>query len=225
MAAAAVEPVVIAANDEDNDAFAAKVRKLLDKNGVFAMSIQGGSGCGKTTLIESTLQMLAKDRHCAVVEGDAFTSLDSERIAALGIPVVQVNTGGSCHLTANMVLEVLPRLDLAAIDILFIENLGNLNCAAKYKLGAHRRAACLSACDGLQIVDKYPGLFASSDVNLVTKADLAEYVRFDVPRAVSKLHQVNANAKVLVTDALSGDGIDMFCRCVRRELEGAACKP
>lgn len=225
MVADAIETVTIAANEKDNEALAAQVRATLNQHNVFAMSIQGGAGCGKTALIEATLKMLGKDRKCAVIEGDAFTSLDGERIAALGVPVVQINTDGSCHLTANMVLETLPRLDLDATEILFIENLGDLNCAARFELGEHRRAACISACDGLQLLDKYPAIFAVSDVNLITKADLAEHVKFDVPRAVSRLHRINAKAKVLVTDAISSDGIDTFCRCIRREMEDQACLP
>lgn len=225
MAAAAIEPVIIAANEKDNEAFAAKVRAALDEHDVFAMSIQGGGGCGKTALLEATLKTLGKDRKCAVIEVDANTSLDGERIAALDVPVVQINTHPGCHLTANMVLEVLPKLNLAGTDILFIEDLGDLNCRVTFNLGEHRRAACLSTCDGVHLLDKYPTIFAASDVNLITKADLAEHVKFDVPRAVSRLHRINTRAKVLVTDAISGDGIDTFCRCVRREMEDQACLP
>lgn len=225
MPTSAIASVVVKANDEENESFASRVLSELDNHNVFALSLQGGCGCGKTTLIKSAIKCLSADRRCAVIVGDTAMSIDAEQIAETGVPVVQINPDGGCHLSANMVLEALSLLNLNSTDILLIENIGNLHCAARIGLGTHRRLACLSTSAGLQVLDKYPRLFETSDVNLITKSDLAEYVRFDVPRAVSRLRKLNGRAKVLVTDAYSGDGIDMLCRCIRREMDDISCLP
>jgi hydrogenase nickel incorporation protein HypB len=120
-----------------------------------------------------------------------------------------------------MLLEVLPLLDLDRIDLLLIENIGNMHYTARFRLGEHRRVACVSTSGGQWMIDKYPTSFATSDLNLITKAGLAEYVDFNIPQAVCRLHKLNTGARVLVTDAASGDGVDVFCRYLCRESDGA----
>lgn len=224
MAATAIQSIVVKANDQENDVWVARVRDMLDTHGVFAMSFQGAGGCGKTSLVEASIKTLRQDRRCALIAGSSDTTCDTQRIAALDVPVVHVSTGGGCHLSANMMLESVQLLDLGGTDILLIENIGNLHCAAKYRLGEHSRVACLSAAGGLQVVEKYPLMFSTSDLNLITKSDLAEHVHFDIPKAVSRLRQINPGAKVLVTDAFGGDGVDTLCRCIQRGLDGAGCR-
>lgn len=217
--------LVLDTPDLDNEQNALKVRRVLDQHGVFALSIHGGAGCGKTSLLEAVLRALHGFRNCAAIVGDVTTRLDGGRIAALGVPVVQINTSGSCHLNAGMILEALPLLDLGNTDLLFIEDVGDMHAAPGCGLGEHFRAACLPATCGLGMLEKYPAQFAASDFSLITKADLALAVGFDVPRAVSGLRRLNPAARVLVTDAFSGDGVDMVCRCIHRTLIGADCAP
>jgi hydrogenase nickel incorporation protein HypB len=146
-----------------------------------------------------------------------YSTRDAERIAADGVPVFQINTEGSCHLTANMIAQLLPRLDLDAIDVLVVENIGNLICPAAFSLGEHRMIACLSTAEGQDKIEKYPRLFSISQLNVITKADLVPHVDFDVAQARLELLQLNPAAPVIVTSMRTGDGLDALCEWIRHQ--------
>jgi hydrogenase nickel incorporation protein HypB len=213
-----IDIVVMKAVNEQNAARAADVRAALDAQGVLALNMMSSPGSGKTSLLEATFQRLAIELRFGVIEGDVYTALDAQRIAKHGVQVVQINTEGSCHLTAHMLQEVLPRLDLSAMDVLVIENIGNLICPASFELGEHLRVALLSTAEGADKVEKYPKLFSISQVNVITKADLAEYVDFDIAGAVRQLRALNPTAPVLVVSARTGEGLDGWCDWLRGAL-------
>jgi hydrogenase nickel incorporation protein HypB len=206
-----VNIVVMKAINADNTQHASAVREMLDKMNVVGVNLMSSPGSGKTSLLEATITQLRGMLNCAVVEGDVFTALDAERMAKLGVPTVQVNTEGSCHMTAHMLEQVIPALDLTAVDLLFIENIGNLICPASFELGEHYRVACLSTAEGADKVAKYPKLFGITHANLVTKLDLAPHVDFDLAAVRAGMRALNPHAPVLALSARSGEGIDEWC--------------
>ncbi|MBN2082359.1 hydrogenase nickel incorporation protein HypB [bacterium] len=208
----------------ENDARAREVRTQLTERGILGLNFMSSPGSGKTSLLEETIKRLTGELRFAVIEGDVFTAMDAERIARHGVEVIQLNTEGSCHLTAHMILEVLPRLNLDGIDILAIENIGNLICPTSYDLGEHRRVACLSTAEGEDKVDKYPKLFSISDINLLTKADLAPHVNFDLDRVAAKLAALNTKAPVITTSVNTGEGLDAWSDWLRQGCREAAAR-
>ncbi len=161
-----------------NDQLAAVNRKRFDAANVFGINVVGSPGSGKTTLIEAIFRRLQGRLRLAVVEGDIAGSIDAQRMEALGVPVVQINTEGACHLDATMVATAIEQLDLDAADILLIENIGNLVCTAGFDLGEHLRIIVLSVTEGDDKAVKYPAIFQGSDALFVTKTDLLPHTRF-----------------------------------------------
>lgn len=214
-----VDIVIMKAVNADNAARAAEVRARLDQHRVLGLNLMSSPGSGKTSLLEATLARLGGQLRWAVVEGDVRTALDAERIAKLGVPALQINTEGSCHLTAHMLLEVLPRLPLAELDVLVIENIGNLICPAAFALGEHCRVALLSTPEGADKVEKYPRLFAESSINLITKTDLAPLVDFDIAAVQQSLQQLNPQAPALALSAKTGVGLEPWCDWLRAQRE------
>jgi hydrogenase nickel incorporation protein HypB len=206
-----VDIVVMKAMNEDNAKHALAVREMLDAADTVCINMMSSPGSGKTALLEAVITHLHGELRCAVVEGDVFTALDAERIAKLGVPALQLNTEGSCHLTAHMLERVVPSLNLDEIDLLFIENIGNLICPASFDLGEHFRMACLSTSEGMDKVSKYPKLFGISHANVITKADLAPYVDFDMEIVRDLLLRNNQHAPVFATSIKSGEGVDDLC--------------
>ena len=166
-----------------NDQLAEENRARFNAAGVFVVNIVGSPGCGKTTLLEDLLGKLKTRLAPAVIEGDLASSIDAERIDKLGVPVVQINTDGACHLDATMVAAAADGFDLAKIDLLVIENVGNLVCTAGFDLGEHLRVVILSVSEGDDKIAKYPTIFQKSDALLITKTDLLKYSNFSVERA------------------------------------------
>ncbi len=206
-----VDIVVMKAVNDDNAQHAATVRGMLDGLNVVGVNLMSSPGSGKTALLEATIARLRGTLNCAVIEGDVFTALDAERMARLGVPTVQLNTEGSCHMTAHMIERVIPTLDLAGVDLLFIENIGNLICPASFELGEHYRVACLSTAEGGDKVAKYPKLFGLTHANVVTKTDLAPYVDFDLSAVRAGMQALNPHAPVLETSARTGEGLEAWC--------------
>ena len=193
-----------------NDQLAAENRAALDAAGVFCLNMVGSPGCGKTTLLEALFARL-KDRLApAVIEGDIAGSIDAERIDALGVPVVQINTEGACHLDANMIAAATRKLDYNTVDLLVIENVGNLVCTAGFDLGEHLRIAVLSVPEGDDKLVKYPAIFQGSHALVISKADLLPHVQFDVNRVTADMKCLAPEAKVFQLCALSGEGIPEF---------------
>jgi hydrogenase nickel incorporation protein HypB len=191
---------------EHNNSTADDVRKLLAAKRVCMINMMGGAGCGKTTLLQRLFPRLTTNLRCAVLEGDITTVYDAERIAKLGVPVVQLQTGGSCHLDAWLVHDGLQILPLDEIDLVFVENVGNLVCPAEFDIGEHARLAVLSVMEGDDKPAKYPLLFSRATQVVLTKCDLMDYADFDVGRAARAIRVVNRNAPIIETGVgLAGD--------------------
>lgn len=189
-----------------NDATADDNRRLLAERGIFMLNVMGGAGCGKTELLERLLPRLAPDLRCAVLEGDLATTRDAERIARLDVPVVQLQTDGCCHLDAWLVHAGLRKLPLAALDLVVVENVGNLVCPAEFDIGEHARVAVLSLMEGDDKPAKYPLLFSRASVVAFSKCDLSAWADFDLARARRDIAQVNPEAEIIMTGReLPGD--------------------
>jgi hydrogenase nickel incorporation protein HypB len=190
-----------------NDQVAAENRTALDAAGVFVLNLMASPGAGKTSLILSTVDRLPKEVRTGVIEGDLASSIDADKIAARGIPVVQINTGGTCHLDAPMVRTALPRLPLAEIKLLFIENVGNLVCTADFALGADLAVVVASTPEGHDKPYKYPHMFASADAVVLNKADLLQVFEFDLDYFRRGLDMLNPGVPLFVVSCRTGDGL------------------
>ncbi|MBN1292434.1 MAG: hydrogenase nickel incorporation protein HypB, partial [Candidatus Latescibacteria bacterium] len=179
-----------------NDRIAENLRSMLHKHTIFGLNLIGSPGSGKTTLLEAVLPGLIKKLHCGVIEGDVKTDNDMKRIAALGVPAVQIETQGSCHLNAEMVLNAIDRFSLPSLDMLIIENVGNLICPVSYDLGEDYRVIVLSITEGDDKPLKYPSAFIFADVLVITKIDLEPYVDANVETMKSNALSLNPGLKV-----------------------------
>jgi len=181
--------------------------ELLDEHGVRAIDVLGSVGSGKTTLINGLIDQLKPRMSIAVIAGDITTRIDAERIEVQGVPVVQIQTGGACHLDGEIVRRGMQRLDLDAIDLLIVENVGNLICPAAFPIGAHKRLLVLSVTEGPYMAVKHPIMVRQADVAVINKIDLAEAMRVDVDRLMADVRQVNPEIEVVTTVARDGEGI------------------
>ncbi len=199
---------------------AARLRASLAARGIDAIALVGGPGAGKTALLEATFAALgpAAAAREAVVEGDCATDRDARRVAALGARAVQVATGALCHLDAHLVEHAIGHLDLDGVARLWIENVGNLVCTAGFPCGERRRVALLSVPEGDDKPDKYPALFASADLLVVSKSDLLAHVAFDVDRCVAAARRVRPGLAHLVVSARSGEGMDAWLAWIQSEV-------
>jgi hydrogenase nickel incorporation protein HypB len=191
---------------EANDRIALENRKLFDRSGVFVINLMSGPGAGKTSLLEKTLQRKTGLR-MGVIEGDIAGSDDAERIGRLEVPVVQINTGGACHLDANMISEVLGELPLSDLDVLFIENVGNLVCPAEFKVGEDIKAMVLSVAEGHDKPLKYPLMFQESSALVLNKMDLVPYLDVDVDKIKRDALSLNPGLKIFEVSCRTGQGI------------------
>ncbi|MEP9349785.1 hydrogenase nickel incorporation protein HypB [Xanthobacter sp. KR7-225] len=190
-----------------NEALAAKNRARLAEGGVFALNILSGPGAGKTTLLVETLKALAGRLPCAVIEGDQQTDNDARRIRETGTPAVQINTGKGCHLDAHMVGHAIDKLPLPAGGVLFIENVGNLVCPADFDLGETHRVTLVSVTEGDDKPLKYPDIFESADLVLITKRDLAPYVDSNPEVLARNIARINPHAAILEVSARQDGGL------------------
>jgi hydrogenase nickel incorporation protein HypB len=190
-----------------NDQLAADNRERLNAAGIFAVNVVGSPGAGKTTLLEALFAHVKGRLRPAVIEGDIAGSIDAERMEKIGVPVVQINTDGSCHLDANMIASASKELDFQAIDLLVIENVGNLVCTAGFDLGEHLRIIVLSVSEGDDKAVKYPAIFQGSHALFITKIDLLPYTNFCVERIAADMKRLAPDAAVFQVSAVRGDGI------------------
>jgi len=191
-----------------NDRIASKNRQLFDDNKVFVVNVMASPGAGKTSVIMETIKRLKGKTRVGVVEGDISSSLDAEAIGKENVPVVQINTGGECHLDANMTATALGDLPLNDIDLLLIENVGNLVCPAEFSLGEDLRILIASTPEGDDKPFKYPLMFHEADVVLINKIDLLPYLKFDVDAFSKTIRGINRKVKIFPVSCTTGEGIE-----------------
>jgi hydrogenase nickel incorporation protein HypB len=200
--------VVLAKNILEEDKKQAKdLRKRFAEAGVRVINMLSSPGAGKTSLLEKTIPMLEGLR-VGVIEGDVATTRDAERLARIGVPVVQITTMGACHLDQSMIWAALSEIDLDGLDVLFIENVGNLVCPSSYDLGENLRIVLLSTSEGGDKPAKYPAAFLSSDVVVINKLDLLPFTDFDVPRVLAEIASIKPAAKTFALSCRTGEGMD-----------------
>jgi len=193
-----------------NDAIAAENRAALDAVGSLGINVMASPGAGKTSMILATARRLPAGLRLAVVEGDVAGRIDADTMAAAGIPVVQINTGGGCHLDAPMVRSALPYLLDGGVDVLMVENVGNLICPAEFALGTHVNLVVASTAEGHDKPYKYPGMFAAADVVALNKADVAAVFDFDLDFFQRGVRMVNSHAPIFVVSCRTGQGLDAW---------------
>jgi len=200
-----------------DERYAARIRSVMSEKGILLLNLIGSPGAGKTTLLEETLKRCRFS--AAVIEGDIATARDADRIAACGVPVIQINTKGGCHLEANLVLRAVESLELDKLDVLFIENVGNLVCPAEFDLGEDLKIAVCSTAEGADKPLKYPHLFHTCSAVVLTKKDLLPYIRFDRELFWKDVESLNGKAAKFEIDNLSGEGIDSWLNTVETWLK------
>ena len=193
-----------------NDKIAERNHALLDKNNVFAVNIMASPGAGKTSLILETIRRLKDRIRIGVIEGDITSSVDAETVGKEGVPVVQINTGGDCHLDANMIQNALGNMTLEDIELLLIENVGNLVCPAEFTIGDHKKVLVSSTPEGHDKPFKYPLMFHTVDVVLLNKADLMPYLDFDLEIFSRAIKGINEKVAVFPISCTSGQGIEQW---------------
>jgi hydrogenase nickel incorporation protein HypB len=206
----------------ENDRVADDNGKRLAESGVYAVNLMSSPGAGKTTLLRKTLEMLGHSVHIGVLEGDIATSLDADQLEGAGACAISVvNTsagfGGECHLDAVMVQSGLTRLPLAGLDLLIIENVGNLVCPAEFRVGEHSRAMVFAVTEGEEKPLKYPVMFRAADVVVVNKIDLLPHLDFDLDGFLSNLQAVNSSAEIIMASARTGEGVAEWCAWLTRD--------
>lgn len=193
-------------------------RKILDISGIKAFNIMGAIGSGKTLLIEKTIQKLGKKYRIAALAGDVVATIDAARFERSGVPAIGLNTGKECHLDANLVKKGLESLELEELDIVFIENVGNLICPTDYDLGEHKRVVIVSVSEGDDIVEKHPLIFSTADLIIVNKIDIAEAVDADPDKMVSDALRINPRIDVLSMSLKTGKGFDPWINFIEKSL-------
>jgi hydrogenase nickel incorporation protein HypB len=193
-----------------NDRVAQENRRVLDQHGVLAVNIMAAPGAGKTSLILATIEALRGHVRVGVVEGDVAGRVDADKIAATGTPAVQINTGGGCHLDAPQVKSALGQLPLDRINLLFIENVGNLICPTGFDLGEHRKVLVAHLPEGDDKPIKYPGMFTAVDALVLNKTDLAPYVDFDLTAFQAAFRALNPRAPLFQVSCKTGEGIEAW---------------
>ena len=202
-------------------------KKHFDEQGIYVMNLISSPGSGKTTLLEKTIEAMKDEISIGVLEGDIETELDAERIRAKGVPAVQLTTGGACHLESPLVHkgfhELEHQLDGRKLDILFIENVGNLVCPSFFDLGEHIRVVLISIPEGHDKPLKYPKALRTSSVLMISKSDLVPYFNFDIEKAKKDALALNPSLKIFVTSATTGEGMDEWLKFLRSVLANRTC--
>jgi hydrogenase nickel incorporation protein HypB len=204
---------------EKNDAVAQTNRRLLKSRGIFSLNLVSSPGSGKTSLVEKTIEHCRNKINIAVIEGDVQTDIDARRVDALGIPVVQIVTHGACHLEANLVSDSLKQLDLSVVELLIIENVGNLVCPAGYDLGEDHKVVIVSTTEGDDKPLKYPAMFRNASVLLINKIDLLSYLPTSIDVLEKNALSINPQLKVFHTSCISGEGIAEWCNWLESKIK------
>ena len=205
---------------EANDRLAENNRATLTENGVFAINLMSAPGAGKTTLLAKTIEALGGKIRFGVIEGDIQGTHDAEVISALGVPVVQINTEGACHLDANMISEILPQLPLPEMDVLVVENVGNLVCPAEFDVGENTKVMLLSITEGDDKPLKYPLMFRQSEALIVNKIDLLPHLDVSVEKIRADAVSLNPDLEIFEVSCRSGEGLEAWFRWLEEKARG-----
>ncbi|MDR1730462.1 MAG: hydrogenase nickel incorporation protein HypB [Synergistaceae bacterium] len=203
----------------EDEKYASRVRRLMEDKGIAVFNIIGSPGCGKTTLLETMAEKKDLPFSFAVIEGDIETARDAERLASKGIQALQINTRGGCHLEAHVVEKAVSSLNLEGVDVLFVENVGNLVCPAEFDIGEDFKIAVSSTPEGADKPLKYPLLFVQSGAVLLTKIDLLPFVRFDKEMFLRDLRTLNPKAPLMELDLASGRGLDAWISFIVEKIQ------
>ena len=195
---------------DKNDECAVGNTAFFQENNILCLNVISSPGSGKTTMLSQTIRDLKDKLKIGVIEGDIKTDTDAEKIRSTGAQAVQIETHGSCHLSAEQVAKALTAIDAKDMDVIFIENVGNLVCPSDFHLGEQGRVVLLSVPEGDDKPIKYPGTFAKADVILINKMDLFEYIDFDMDKVIRDIRAVNKDAKIFHISATKGDGLDQW---------------
>ncbi len=201
-----------------NEQLAAENFKVLKNAGVFSLNLMASPGAGKTSLIEQTITLLNDQFQIAVVDGDVATSIDADRAAAAGAQAVQINTGGECHLDAVMLSQALEVLDLNSVNLLIVENVGNLICPVNFQLGTHKSVLIASVPEGDDKPYKYPGMYQGVDALVINKVDLLPYIDFDMTYFRRGVEVLNPNLVTFAVSCKTGEGVDIWIDWLRRAV-------
>jgi hydrogenase nickel incorporation protein HypB len=204
---------------EANQRIAEENRRKFEESGLMVINLMSSPGAGKTTLLEKTIHLLKDRFKVGVVEGDIQSTYDAERISRTGAPVVQINTGGACHLDSNMVQEALKDLDIQDLDLLFIENVGNLVCPAEFHLGENFKAMILSVAEGDDKPLKYPMMFQESRILLINKMDLLPFCDCDVNLMEERARKINPSLQIFRVSCRTGEGLENWIAWLRDEIK------
>ncbi len=214
MSVVTVERKILKKNDE----IASENRKSFNDHALFTINMLSSPGSGKTTLLEKTLARLPAELKCAVIEGDVQTDNDARRIDKFNIPVVQIVTNGGCHLEAKLIQDALANFDLASLNILIIENVGNLVCPANYDLGEDKKVVLVSTTEGDDKPLKYPPMFRVADVLVINKIDLLPYVDFSLEQVRKNALQINPDLEIFEISCRTGEGLQSWMNWLRSEI-------
>lgn len=206
----------------ENTKLAERNRQLFASRKIYVLNVISSPGSGKTTLLVETLNGLKQTLRCAVIEGDQQTDNDARRIAETGVPVVQINTGSTCHLDAGLISHALENLPLTGMDVLFIENVGNLICPAEFDLGENAKVVLMSITEGEEKPVKYPLIFHLAKILVLTKMDLLPHLRFNMDLCIQNYRQVNPVAETLMVSAYSHEGLQQWLDWIIRQRNLAA---
>ena len=201
----------------ENDRVAAELRERFRQNDVLVVNLISSPGSGKTTLLEKTLEALPRTERVAVLTGDIQTENDANRLKRFGFPTKQITTGGTCHLDARMIDKHLADWNLGELDILFVENVGNLVCPSSYDLGEAAKIVLLSVTEGEDKPLKYPSIFFKSELVIITKTDLLPYVPFDIAKAEENVRKVHPGVEVVRVSCTAGDGLQEWLQWLERK--------
>ncbi len=208
---------------ESNKNVADEVKALLGEKGIYMIDMMSSPGSGKTTLIDALIEALKKDYRIAVIEGDIKTTKDADRLARHGIPIYQIETdrfGGDCHLESSWVKRCLEQFDLDSLDMVIVENVGNLVCPAEFQLGDDERMVILSVTEGEDKPAKYPLMFNTSDTMVLSKIDLLPHLDYDMEELMKNLRSVNPKIEVFQVSSRTGEGMDLLIGHIRGRIDG-----
>lgn len=204
---------------EANDRIAQQNKELFDLNGLLVINLMSSPGAGKTSLLEKTIDALSGDFGIGIIEGDVQSSQDAERIAEKGVPVVQINTGGACHLDGNMIRDTFGEFNFKELDLLVVENVGNLVCPAEFKVGEDFKVMILSVAEGDDKPSKYPLMFHESKVLLINKVDLMPYVDCSIDRIKEESLKINPDLVIFEVSCKTGEGLDDWFDWLRQRIK------